>query len=50
MTRRLRQRRIRRELDRLAGELLRRMHADPADFDGRERLWQRRELLRARRL
>jgi hypothetical protein len=39
--------RIRREMDRLAGELIRLMHASPDDFDGREALWMRREALRA---
>lgn len=39
--------RIRREMDRLAGELVRLMHADPDDFDGREHLWMRREELRS---
>ena len=35
-----------RELDRLAGELVRHMHASPDDFDGRQRLWMRRENFR----
>jgi hypothetical protein len=38
---------VRDEMDRLAGELLRHMHAEPDNFDGRERLWMRREELRA---
>jgi hypothetical protein len=38
---------IRDELDRLAGALLRHMHAAPDDFDGREPLWIQRENLRA---
>ncbi len=38
---------IRREMDRLAGELLRSMHAAPDDVDSREQLWIAREELRA---
>jgi hypothetical protein len=39
---------LRAELDRLAGELLRRMHNEPDDVDGREPLWMAREELRRR--
>jgi len=42
----LRLRRARREMDRLAGELLRSLYASPEDCDSREPLWMRRETLR----
>lgn len=37
---------IRREMDRLAGEILRTMHSAPDDFDALEPLYMRREDLR----